>query len=113
MRSFPKHIPATALFLSFAIVVPASAQVEITPIKQQFAASAVSELIVNVPNANLTVQTSDRFDVDIQVVLTGKKQQRVDEYYLRQRFDVVMEEGTLQPAFGPGLGEPGLSRLAK
>ncbi|MYI42482.1 MAG: DUF4097 domain-containing protein [Rhodothermaceae bacterium] len=101
MRSFPKHILAATLFLAFAIVVPASAQVEITPIKQQFAASAVSELIVNVPNANLTIQTSDRFDVEIQVVVTGKKQQRVDDYYLRQRFDVVMEEGTLRLLSAP------------
>ncbi|MXZ04435.1 MAG: DUF4097 domain-containing protein, partial [Rhodothermaceae bacterium] len=96
MQSYPKHILVTAFFLAFAIVVPASAQVEITPIKQQFAASAVSELIVNAPNANLTIHTSDRSDVEIQVVLTGKEQQRIDDYYLRQHFDVSMEEGTLQ-----------------
>ncbi len=94
MRSYLKHVLITSLFLP--VVTIASAQVVFTPIEQQFDARAVSELIVDAPNANITINTSNRSDIAVQVVVTGKNQERVDDYYESQYFDLTLEEGALQ-----------------
>ncbi len=94
MPSRLKCILITLLFFGAAPLV--SAQVEFTPIKKQFDASAVSDLVVDAPNANLTIHTSNRSDVDVQVVVSGRNQERVENYYANQHLSLTLEERTLQ-----------------
>ena len=99
MKFSPTFSFATLLLAAAVVALPVSAQVEFTPIKQQFNANLVSDLVVNVSNANIVIHTSNRPDIDIELSVTGQDLAKKDDYhdyYESQNFNVILSKGVLK-----------------
>lgn len=104
MRSYLKPIPLAVLLL---VAAPVSAQVQLTPISENFSANQVDNLMLSVVDADVTVTTSNASSVTVNVTVDGRDRDKVMEYYEKQNFSVALEGGTLHVVSKPekNLGE--------
>ena len=98
MRPSLKPISFAVLLL---IAAPVSAQVQLTPISENFSANQVKNLMLSVVDADVTVNTSDASSVAVEVTVDGRDRDKAMEYYEKQNFSVSLEGETLHVVSKP------------
>ncbi|MCY4159872.1 MAG: DUF4097 family beta strand repeat-containing protein [Bacteroidetes bacterium] len=78
------------------LVAPVLAQITLTPIDEDFAVKDVLDLVVNVNDADVTVNTSDMETLNVQVIVKGNNRSKSMEYYEKQNFNVKLDKSTLR-----------------
>ncbi len=94
MHAYFKPCVPIALILSL-IVLPAQSQVTLTPISEEFSSSKISDLMVRVYDADVSVLTSDNSEVTVEVTVEGNNRRQAQEYYEKQKFSVAVEKEIL------------------